>query len=261
MSVLITGASSGIGHELALVFAEHGYDVIAVGRSRERLEGLARELQERFGARTDVLQHDLFEPGAAERLWSDVRARGLAPDILVNNAGALEIGAFRDIPLERTLEIVQLNVVALTALTRLALPGMLLRGTGRILNVASVAAFAPAPSLAVYGATKAFVLSLSEALVEELAGTGVFVTALCPGGTESAILDQIRRSGANAERLYALVPPAAARDVAKEGYEACMRGLPIHVPGIGNQLAEAFVRTHPRWLVRSMLGAFGRQFM
>ena len=179
-TALVTGASSGIGLELATLLAKDRHDLVLVARGRERLDGVARGLTEEFGVAATVLPADLTDPSAPIDIALALAERKLAIDILVNNAGFGVYGFFAQTPLEKELAMIQVNITALTHLTKLLLPGMLERRRGRILNVASTAAFQPGPLMAVYYATKAYVLSFSEALANETAGTGVTVTALCP---------------------------------------------------------------------------------
>jgi short-subunit dehydrogenase len=241
---LITGASAGIGTELARCFAAGGHDVILVARRRDRLDALAAEL----GAPARVLVADLADPAAPERLLA---ATGPV-DVLVNNAGFGAAGRFARLPLERQLGIVQVNVAALTALIGQYLPAMLARGRGRILNVASTVAFQPAPGLAVYGASKAYVLSLSEALHAELAPSGVTVTCLCPGATATEFADV---AGFGGSRLFRGAMPAA--EVARQGYAATMAGRRLIVTGTMNRMSSFGVRLLPRaavlWMARKLL--------
>ncbi|MFN2426947.1 MAG: SDR family NAD(P)-dependent oxidoreductase [Candidatus Binatia bacterium] len=164
-AVLVTGASAGIGRELALVFAAHGHDLVGVARSRDKLESLAREVWEKHGRRLEVIAMDLTADGAAQRLFDEVSALGIEVDVLVNNAGTGELMRFAEADPADLEHVLRLNVVVLTHLTRLFLAPMVARGAGRVLNVASVAAFQPTPRISLYGATKAFVLSLTEALI------------------------------------------------------------------------------------------------
>lgn len=180
-TALITGASSGIGESLARQLAAHGAHLILVARTEDRLHALAAELGARYRVQVHVLPADLNRPGAAAELHAAVQARGLNVDILVNNAGLGGYGEFSAQPSDEIDRMIAVNIGALTGLTRAFLPDMLARGRGRVLNVASTAAFQPGPLMAVYYATKAYVLSFSEAIAEEVAGSGVSVTALCPG--------------------------------------------------------------------------------
>ena len=245
-AVLITGASSGIGLELARVFAAHGHALALVARSADTLEGVARQLEARHGIRALAVVADLSAPGAPDEVFARVRSAGLRVDILVNNAGSGLGGAFAATDLATELRMITLNVTALTHLTKLSLPGMLERGAGRILNVASTAAFAPGPFMAVYYATKAFVLSFSEALAEELRGTGVTVTALCPGATATGFQSAARIEGA---RLFRLPWVSDAATVARIGFSGLMRGKRIVIPGLLNKLLPPIVRVSPRRLV------------
>src|SRR5919201_510439 len=184
-TALITGASSGIGYELTQLFARDGYDLVLLARSQARLAQVADDLQHRYGVAVRVLAYDLAQPTAPTQIVAQLQQEDLAIEALVNNAGFATYGPFVATDLATELEMIQVNVVALTQLTKLLLPGMLQRRSGRILNVASTAAFQPGPLTAVYSATKAYVLSFSEALANEVRGSGVRVTALCPGPTRS----------------------------------------------------------------------------
>lgn len=251
-TALITGASSGIGLDLSRLFARDGCDVVLVARSREALQALADELATRHGIEAHVFAADLARPESPRELAAAVAARGLEIDFLVNNAGFGLAGRFADLDLETELRMIQVNVAALTALTGLFLPPMLARRRGRILNVASTAAFQPGPLMAVYYATKAYVLSLSEAIAEEVRGTGVTVTALCPGPTATGFADTAAMSRS---RLFRLAQPAKSMDVARAGYRAMLRGKPIRVTGAANLLLAQSVRIAPRALVRKIARA------
>jgi short-subunit dehydrogenase len=256
---LITGASSGIGLELARVFAANGFDVVLVARRRAALAKLARELREEHGCNAVVMARDLTNDGAATDLRSALERRGIEIDVLVNNAGVAVFDRFVESSLEDQLRLISLNVVALTSMTRTFLAPMLARGRGRILNVASVAAFQPTPWLALYGASKAFVLSLSESLAVELAGTGVSVTALCPGFTDTPLVESAERE-LHKPGLVPRIFMLDAAAVAREGYEACMAGRTICVNGLPYEIAVYWERMQPRWLVRSLGGLIGRRF-
>ncbi|MCP3983602.1 MAG: SDR family oxidoreductase [bacterium] len=257
-SALITGASAGIGLELAHVFARNGFDLIVVARRQAELEALAERCQKEYAAHVHVLPMDLLAPNAPANLVEQLDDEGLPVDVLVNNAGLMELGDFAEIDIESHERLMQLNVVVLTSLTRLLLPGMLRRDSGRILNVASTSSFQPVPSMALYAASKAFVLSLSESLSEELKESGVTVTALCPGITKTAMYE---RSLDN-HGMVPMIPGfflSEVGDVAREGYEACMEGRAVVVPGLPNRLLASAVQLYPRWLVRSVGGLIGRQ--
>lgn len=257
-TVMITGASSGIGEALAGIAAHHGCDLILVARSADKLEALAGELARTHGVKTTVLVADLSVPGAAGTLWQAVQEKNLRVDVLVNNAGVLKHGAFRAMEPADHQAMIQLNVAGLTDLLAHALPSLIAQGHGRILNVASVAAFQPIPSLATYAATKAFVLSLSEALAEELRGTGVSITTLCPGVTATNMMAQAQASSEALKNLPAMLI-SDVQDVAEEAWRACQKGQTIVVPGTLNLAAVLAGRATPKWLLRRISGLIGRQ--
>ena len=242
---LVTGASSGIGSALCEVFARHGFDLVLVARNLQRLEALADHLRRSHNVNVEVIPADLAQAGAAGRLYARVEQLGLVVDVLVNNAGMIVYGEFRETDLAAELQMVSVNLVALTELTKLFLPSMTSRGRGWILNVGSNGSFAPSPLNAVYSATKAYVLSFSEAIAEELAGTGVTVTALCPGATRSELQ---ARAGMDDVRLLrrGVMDPMV---VAEAGYRALMRGRRVEVPGLSNKLEIAASRFLPRRVV------------
>ncbi|MEP7065210.1 MAG: SDR family oxidoreductase [Gemmatimonadota bacterium] len=244
---LVTGASSGIGADLARELVRHGHDVVLTARRAVELEALAIELRA-LGAVATVMPKDLAAPGAARALASDIDARGLHVDVLINNAGFGDVGAFARQDADRIDAMLELNVVALTALTRAFLPAMIARRRGRVMLLSSTAAFQPGPNMATYCASKAFVLSLGEALAEELRGTGVTVTTLCPGATHTGFA---AASGAESLPLFrsTLVPKMSSANVARAGYEAMMRGKPVLVTGVVNKLAAFSGRVLPRSVV------------
>lgn len=257
-TVLITGASGGIGLELARVFAEHDFDLVVVARRQTELEVLAEQCRKQHGAGVHVLPMDLLARNASAELAQKLEDEGLDVDVLVNNAGLMEMGGFADIGIEQHERLVQLNVVVLTSLTRRLLPAMIERGHGRILNLASTSSFQPVPAMAVYAASKAFVLSLSESLSEELKGTGVTVTALCPGVTKTDMYDRAHGEHAIVGSIPGLFL-SDVEDVAREGYEACVAGRAVVVPGLPNRLVASAVQLYPRWLVRGVGGLVGRR--
>lgn len=256
-TALVTGASSGIGRLLAETLAGRGFDLIAVARREPELDALAERCRSAHGSTVRVLPMDLLAPDAAHELAARTEAEGLRIDVLVNNAGRMDLGRFAEIPVEDHERLLQLNVVVLSALTRRLLPGMVERGRGRILNVASTSSFQPVPGLALYAASKAFVLSLSESLSEELVGTGVTVTALCPGFTRTDMFDRARREHAAVRRIPGFLV-SDAESVAREGVDACLAGRPVVVPGLANRLGTSLVQLQPRWLVRAVGGRIGR---
>ncbi len=258
-TALITGASAGIGSALAGCFAQGGFDLVLVARSADKLQALAESLAAAYGIKVSVEPCDLSLEGAAAKLAARLRKRKIEVDVLVNNAGVLEMGAFVDIDKVRQLGMLQLNVMGLTAMLVEFLPPMRERTRGRILNVASIAAFQPLPSLATYAATKAYVLSLTEALAEELKPDGITVTALCPGITATNMSSQAQE---NNERLQ--LPSFVIGDmeeVAQAGYDACMAGEVIRVPGRLNLANTLLARATPKWLVRRISGALGRRLI
>ncbi len=244
-TALITGASGGIGLELARLFAAGGYDLVLVARSTTKLEELAGELR-KHGAAVRVLAKDLARPESPEEVFRELEAAGVAVDVLVNNAGFATYGPFAETDLQKELEELQLNVVTLTHLTKKLLPGMLARRRGGVLNLASTAGFQPGPLMAVYYATKAYVISFSEALAEELSGTGVTVSVLCPGPTATGFQ---RRAGMEASKLFSGVMQVAdAAAVARAGYEGFRAGKRIVIPGLLNKVGVQSIRISPRSL-------------
>ena len=244
-TALITGASGGIGYELALLLARDRYDCILVARSRDKLSALATRLESDFGIRTLVLAKDLSKPSAVDEIYEEVTAAAMKVDVLVNNAGFPVFGLFSETELETELEMLQVNVVALTQLTKLFLKGMVERRYGRILNLASTAAFEPGPLMAVYYASKAYVLSFSEALANELRGTGVAVTALCPGPTRTGF----QKRGVMEDSRLVQGQIADAESVALTGYKGLIAGKTIVIPGFTNKLIPWIVRVSPRGVV------------
>ena len=216
---LITGASSGIGREIARRAAAEGWNLLLIARREDRLQELQFELEQNHGVSVQTLSKDLTDPAAATAIGDYVAATGLEVDALINNAGFGGHGLFHEQQLDRNLEMIQLNISCLVALTRLLLPGMIERGRGRILHVASTAGLIPGPLQAVYYATKAFVISFSQALAEELDGTGVTSTALCPGPVKTEFADVASLQGT---RL--LKGAADPEDVAEVGWKGMKKG-------------------------------------
>ena len=248
---LITGASSGIGYELAKLFAQDGCDLVLVARDTEALNRIAEQLTASAAIAVTVIATDLARPDAAAELIEELTHRQIEVEILVNNAGFGAFGFFAKTDLRLELDMMQVNMVALTQLTKRLLPGMVKRRRGRILNVASTAAFQPGPLMAVYYATKAYVLSFSEALANELRASGVTVTALCPGLTRSRFQ---QRAGIERSRLIQSGLMMEAGTVARLGYQGLMRGKTVVIPGMRNRLLVLAIRLVPRnvvtWIVR-----------
>lgn len=247
-TALITGASAGLGVEYAKLFAADGHALALVARRRDRLEALARQLEEAYGIRAHVIAADLASPDGPARLLAELRRLAVEVQFLVNNAGFGTSGAFAELELERELEMIRVNVEAVVTLTRSLLPGMLARRRGRILNVGSTAGFQPGPFMAVYYASKAFVNSFTEALWYELRGTGVTATLSCPGATATEFASV---AGNDRSRLFRL-GAASAASVARQGYRAMMAGKPIAVHGARNKLVVQLLRLSPRAAVRAI---------
>jgi hypothetical protein len=242
---LITGASAGLGVEFARQCRARGDELVLVARRRDRMEALAAEL-----GSSHVVAADLSEPGAAGRLMEQVEALGLTVETLINNAGFGLAGRFHTLPADRLTQMIDLNVRALAELCRLALPAMVGRGRGFILNVASTAAFQAGPNMAVYYASKAFVLSLSEALHHELKGKGIKVTALCPGPVATEFLEAAGIQSKLFDRVAADAP-----SVVRAGLKGLDRNRAIVVPGLLNKLGAQSSRFVPRALVRRVVGS------
>lgn len=245
-TALITGASSGIGTEFTRLLARDGYDLVIVARSESKLRELARELESQHGISARVVVRDLALPNAAQ----DVFEAAGAVDVLINNAGYGLAGPFAATDLRKELEMIQVNIVALTHLTKLFLQPMVARRSGRILNVSSTAAFQPGPLMAVYYATKAYVLSFSEAIADELRDSGVTVTALCPGPTASGFASV---AGMESSRLFNITKPMDSAAVARFGYEAMKRGKRVAIPGVRNKLLTQSLRVTPRRMVTTIV--------
>jgi short-subunit dehydrogenase len=250
--VLITGASQGIGYEFAGLFAQNGCDLILVARDQPRLAQVADELRSRHGAGVKVLPKDLAAPSAAREIFDELQREQIPVSILVNNAGFGFQGAFADLDLSRHRDLAQVNMTSLVELTWLFLKPMLARREGRILNVASIAAFQPGPFMAMYYASKAFVHSFSCALAVELKGSGVTVTSLCPGLT----LSQFHaRAGLKRPGNFLMMDAAK---VARIGYRALMRGRPIAITGWTNKISSTIAKASPTMLVARIAGKLNR---
>lgn len=247
---LITGASGGLGEEMARQLAARGVNLMLVARSEDKLQALSRELRTTQGVDVHVLALDLTDPGAPAEIGRECQFRGLQVDFLINNAGFADFGEFHTRELSTQLDMINLNITALTELTHRFLPGMVERHLGRVMNVASTAAFLPGPLMAVYYASKAYVLSFSEALHEELRGTGVQVTALCPGPVETGFQARAQMEGSKllsgpGRNLRVM----SASDVARQGIEAMLRGDAVCIPGVMNKAQTFLPRLLPRKLV------------
>jgi uncharacterized protein len=247
-TVLITGASAGIGWELAKQFAAAKSNVVLVARRRERLEELANQLRKQYAVDVHVVATDLAQADAPAAIFEALQREGLTIDVLVNNAGFGALGPVAKLDLSRQMEMIQVNVAALTNLTRLLLPGMIERGRGGIVNIASTAGFQAGPFMAVYYATKAYVISFSEALSDELVGSGVTVSCLCPGPTVTEFAETAKMGNALMFRINAMT----AEQVARSGYRGFRRGKLLVVPGWLNYLGSTSVRFVPRRMARAV---------
>lgn len=250
-TALITGASSGIGRELARRFAADGHDLVVVARRAAALDELAGEVTRAYGVTVTAISADLAQPAAARHIYDELLRAGVPIDVVVNNAGFGLQGTVAKLPLDRQLEMIQVNVTALTELTRLFLPGMLERNRGGVLNVGSTAGFQPGPMMAVYYATKAYVVSFTEALAEEVVGSALRVSCLAPGPTATGFAEEARMTETRLFRLG--LGTMSAADVARTGYEGWKRRKVLVVPGVTNRLGVALVRVSPRLVVRKLL--------
>jgi len=255
MTALITGASGGIGLELARLFAAAKHDLVLVARSEDKLASVSADLARAHGVQARPLPADLADPIAPPRIFAALDEQNITIDVLVNNAGFGAHGKFDEIPYDVAARMIQVNIAALTHLTRLFLPGMLARRSGRILNVASTAAYVPGPFMAVYYASKAFVLSFTEALAEETQGAGVTVTALVPGATAT---DFAATAGSQNSRLFrpGVVMDAAA--VARVGYDGLMAGKRVVVAGARNKVTALSTRVAPRAMLAKITRGLNR---
>jgi len=247
-TVLITGASGGIGYELAKLFARDHHNLVLVARSADKLARVATELRAQ-GVTVKTIALDLAAAPAPKFLFDQLQSGGVSVDILINNAGYGAFGDFAQMPEEEILGQINLNITALTQLTRLFLPSMVQRRSGRIMNVASTAGFQPGPLMAVYYATKAYVISLSEALANELRNTGVTVTCFCPGATHTGFA---KRAGTEKSRLFKQLGAMNAEKVALDGYRAVMEGRTLAISGVHNWLVAESTRFAPRKMVTAV---------
>ncbi len=250
-TALVTGGSLGIGLELARQFASHGHDLVLVARHLDPLEAAAGRLEGQHGVKVTVIQSDLSDPESPQRVFDEITGQGIQIDFLVNNAGFGLGGDFADTDLPKELDMIQVNIASLVHLTKLFMQPMVHRKSGRILNVSSIASFQPGPFMAVYYATKAFVTSFSQAIDEELRGTGVTVTCLCPGPVATHFAE---RAGVQKTPLFQNVGIASAEVVARFGYRALMKGQRLAIQGTSNKLLVQAERFLPRALVTRVVG-------
>ena len=249
MKALVTGASSGIGYEFAKVLAKNKYDIIIVSRNKEKLQKIKKEIEREHKIKVYVYKSDLSKLNEVKKFYYEVKNEDIS--VLINNAGVGDFGKFLDISWEKDNEVIDINIKALTFLTKLFSEKMVERGEGKILNVASVAAFQPGPYLAVYSATKSYVLHFSEALAEELKGTGVTVTTLCPGLTMSNFF---KRSGISDDEVKTWGNLATAKEVAEYGYEMMIKNKIIAVYGLRSKFSIFLKKFLPRNFVTKITG-------
>jgi len=247
-SVLITGATTGIGYELAKLFAKDKFDIIIIARNEVKLKETAAVLQNEFNVKVKFISKDLSEKDSAKEIFNELKNENISPDVLVNNAGFGSHGAFSESDPENDIDMINLNITSLVILNRLFLTDMIKKNSGKIMNVASTAAFQPGPYMAVYYATKAFVLSFSEAVSEELSGTNVTVSCLCPGPTETEFQYRagIKETKMMNRRNFTVM---TAEEVAITGYKKIMKGKRIIIPGFTNKAGAFFVKLFPRKII------------
>lgn len=249
MTAFITGATEGIGYELACIFAEHSYDLILVARNEEKLKKMQQELSTK-GIRVDYYAKDLSQASNAEAIYNDLQTQNRIIDCAINNAGFGTSGEYAEITWEKEQPMLQLNMITLAYFSKMFAHDMKLRGQGRIMNVASTAAFETVPYMSAYAATKAFVLSLSQGLAFELEGSGVTVTTLCPGVTESHFHQTANTI--NTLQKAKILPQATARDVAEYGFRLMMEGKRLGIHKFGNRATMFLTRFLPRHFVAKM---------
>lgn len=244
-TALITGSSNGIGYELAKIHAVKGDNLVLIARNKGKLDELKSELEQKHKVQVFTIEKDLSVPGAAREVYDELKKQSISVDYLINNAGFGDIGFFAESDWIKQEKMINLNVITLTYLTRLFLPEMISRGSGKILNVASTASFQPGPTMSVYFATKAYVLSFSEAIDNEVRDKGITVTTLCPGSTESGF----HAAASGETRKLKDRKLSSARRVAEYGYRAMMKGKTVAIPGLKNAIMATSVRFMPRALV------------
>jgi short-subunit dehydrogenase len=253
-TAMITGASEGIGKCFAEIFAKNGHDLVLVARSAGKLEELATELSAKYSIKAHVFAADLSPSEAAKNLFEQLALEGINIDILVNNAGMMQIEKLDECDIDDLNRLIQLNIQSLVNMCYQFVGPMINRDQGKILNIGSIASFMPMPGFAAYGASKAFVLSFSEGIAEELRDKNVTVTCVCPGMTETKMLSQ-------ADGLEKFIPgflKADPMELAAESYKACMKGEVVYVDKLANKLLVQWATHYPKWMVRSVNGLFGR---
>lgn len=253
-TALITGASEGIGRSFAEIYAKNGHDLVLVARNQAKLEEFAQQLQSQYLINVEVFAADLIPIDAAQKLFSAITLKGINVDILVNNAGMMQVEKLSLSDTQQLNNLLQLNIQSLVNMTQQFVKPMLARGQGKIVNIGSIASFMPTPNFAAYGASKAFVLSFTEGIAEEFRGTGVTVTCVCPGMTETKMLS-------HADGLEKFIPKflkADPMELAAQAYKASMKGDVIFLDKIANKLLVQWATHYPKWLVRGVNGLFAR---
>jgi uncharacterized protein len=253
-TALITGASEGIGRCFADIYAKHQHNLVLVARNGDKLQQVADEIRAKYSVDVHVIAMDLVPSDAALSLFSQLQEAHIDIDILVNNAGMMQVEKLYVSDGQQLNNLLQLNIVSVVNLTRYFMQAMVARGRGKIVNLGSIASFMPTPNFAAYGASKAFVLSFSEALAEELRGTGVSVTCVCPGMTETKMLS-------HADGLERFIPGFLKADpmqLAEQAYKASMKGDVVFLDKLTNKLLVQWATHYPRWMVRSVNGLFSR---
>ena len=249
-TVLITGASSGLGLEFAKIYAREGYDLVVVARSEGKLYKLKNELEQQYNCHVWVLPQDLSQPDAAYEIFNDTLEQDITIDALVNNAGFGDFGNFWEVDVQWQTNLLQVNIMALVQLTRYFMPGMVERGHGSVLNLSSVAAFSAGPRMCLYYASKEFVRSFSEAIAEEVRGTGVTVTALCPGPTATGFEQAAQMKNSH---MFSMFKPASAKDVAEAGFHAAQKGKTLCYYGWPTHAVNIAARMLPRSVCRKFM--------
>lgn len=249
-TALITGSSNGIGYELAKVHAEKGDDMVLIARSIDKLDELKKELEKKYKVKVYTIKKDLSLSNAAREVYDELKQQNISIDYLINNAGFGDFGHFADCDWNKQERMINLNITALTHFTRLFLPDMIERGSGKIMNVASTASFQPGPTMSVYFATKAYVLSFSEAVANEVRDKGITVTALCPGSTKSGF----HATALDNKELLRKRKLSPSKEVAEYGYNAMMKGKTVAIHGLKNTIMATSVRFIPRALVVKAAG-------
>lgn len=249
-TALITGASSGIGLELAKIHAGKGGDLVLVARREDNLISLKKELEKAHDISVEIISMDLSQTNAAKAVYDKLQEKGIAIDYLINNAGFGGFGLFHETDWEKEAAMIDLNIKTLTHLTKLFVKDMVTRGSGKIMNVASTSSFLPGPLMSIYYASKHYVLTFSESIANELKGTGVTVTALCPGPTESEFQ---KSADMNESMLFKRIKVATSKDVAEYGYKKMLKGRVIAVEGNMNKIFAFSTRLFPRKIVANMV--------